>query len=185
VCAFADPIPESVNGACRWADPLYLRLRVALSGGRTARRVVMQRRSQLPCRVDLLALLYQIDHTVAAWTPDAKGGTIERLHQLAGRGRRPQDCRLMAFYTGELGHWVVTAEGFLTPPVRVDLHMPCPSCGARFTYRRDDAGDRVRVRALRLSETGCRCQASQAWWPPEQFEWLARLLESLGSPGPP
>ena len=38
MCAFADPIPEWVNGACRWADPLYLRLRVALSGGRTAGR---------------------------------------------------------------------------------------------------------------------------------------------------
>ncbi|MGZ4585861.1 MAG: DUF7340 domain-containing protein, partial [Mycobacterium sp.] len=65
----------------------------------------------------------------------------------------------------------------LTPP-KVDLPMPCPHCGARFAYRRDDAGDRVR--ALRVSETGCRCQGCQAYWPPEQFEWLARLLVEEG-----
>jgi hypothetical protein len=33
----------------------------------------------------------------------------------------------------------------------------------------------VRVRALRVSETGCKCSACGAFWPPERFEWLARL----------
>jgi hypothetical protein len=177
VRAMADPIPEWMNGAAYWADPLYVRLRVALSGNRSVDRRALQRRSRLPCRVDVLALLCEIDDTVAAWTPDAKGGTVERLHQLAGRGWRPQDCALMTFYVGEIGRWVVAAEGLLAPPVRVDLHMPCPSCGARFAYLDDDAGDEMRVWALRVSETGCRCRACQAFWPPERFEFLARLLE--------
>ena len=56
------------------------------------------------------------------------------------------------------------------------LHVPCPRCGERFAYRRDNAGERVRVLALRVSEHGRRCQGCQAFWPPEQFEWLARLL---------
>jgi len=52
----AGPVPEWVNGAARWSDPLYLRLRVGLSGGRRERRGAAHR-SRLPCRVDVLALL--------------------------------------------------------------------------------------------------------------------------------
>ncbi len=34
----------------------------------------------------------------------------------------------------------------------------------------------MRVRALRVSEAGCACGACGAFWPPDRFEWLARLL---------
>jgi hypothetical protein len=176
VSALADPIPVCVGGGTyRWAPALYAQLRGALRGTTAPVRRARVPRSRLPCRVDVLALLLEVDGTVTGWTPGGKGGTTDRLHQLAGRGWRPQDCQRIAFYTGELQRWVLTAEGLLTPVPKVDLHAPCPRCGARFAYRQE--GDQqVRTWALRVSETGCRCQACQAYWPPEQFHWLARLL---------
>jgi hypothetical protein len=175
VRALADPTAEQTGELVRWADPLYTRLRAALCGAKGQQRGASHR-SRLPCRIDVLALLLEIDHTVCAWTPDAKGSTIERLHQLATAGFRPQDCRLIGFYTSEIGRWVSTAQGLLAPVPQVDLPHPCPRCGARFAYHPAGAGEQVRVRALRVSDTGCRCQACQAYWPPEQLTWLARLL---------
>jgi hypothetical protein len=58
----------------------------------------------------------------------------------------------------------------------VSLELPCPRCGARFAYRRDSTGESVRVWALRASVDGCMCLACRALWPPDQFDWLARLL---------
>jgi hypothetical protein len=39
------------------------------------------------------------------------------------------------------------------------------------------------VRALRVSETGCRCQACGASRGPELFDWLARLMGCQVLPG--
>jgi hypothetical protein len=175
VRALADPVPEQIGGVLRWADPLYTRLRAALCSAKGQQRGAASR-SRLPCRVDVLALLLEIDHTVCAWTRAGKGGTIDRLHRLVVAGWRPQDCRLIGFYTSEIGRWVITAEELLAPVVKVDLPQPCPRCGARFAYHPAGTGEQVRVRALRVTDTGCRCQACQAYWPPEQLTWLARLL---------
>jgi hypothetical protein len=100
VHAIADPQPVAINGGYRWTDAPYTALRGALRGSRTGARTGT-RRSLLPCRVDVLALLIEIDQTVGGWAPDATG-TIERLHQLAARGWRPQDCDLLAGYTDRL-----------------------------------------------------------------------------------
>lgn len=59
---------------------------------------------------------------------------------------------------------------------RLQAEVPCPRCEMSFAYRRDGAGDPVRVRALRVSETGCTCLACGAFFEPERFEWLARLI---------
>ena len=82
--ALADPIPEWAGGTCRWSDALYVRLRAELPGGTRARRGWVNS-SRLPCRGDVLDLLFQIDTTVGGWEPHGKG-TVERLHELAGRG---------------------------------------------------------------------------------------------------
>ena len=172
--AMADPFPVWSGGSARWIDPLYARLRAGMTGSAPVRHRTVHR-SRLPCRVDVLVLLLEIDGTVAGWTPRGKGDTGDRLHQLACRRWRPQDCQRIGFYAGELQRWVVTAEGLLTPVPKVDLHAPCPRCGARFAYRQE--GDQhVRMRALRVSETGCRRQACQAYGPLERFHALARLL---------
>jgi hypothetical protein len=77
-------------------------------------------------------------------------------------------------YCGEIQRWTLSAGELLTPELRVFLREPCPRCGERWAVRRDSAGELVRV--LKVSETGCRCQACGAFWSSDRFEWLARLL---------
>ena len=174
VHALVAPSPVWDSGVCRWSDSLYARLRVALAGTAPRKRAQM-RRSKLPCRGDVLDLLLQIDTTVAGWEPHGKT-TVERLRQLAGHAWRPQDCDLISGYSGQLERWAVLATDLLAEQPKVSLQLPCPRCEARFAYRRDGAGERVRVWALRLSEAGCTCLACGGFWGPERFEWLARLL---------
>lgn len=50
-----------------------------------------------------------------------------------------------------------------------------PAVRTSWAYRRGH-GEQVRVRALRVSESGCECLACGAFWAPERFEWLAKLL---------
>jgi hypothetical protein len=171
VRALADPTPEWDHGVCRWADPLYVRLRTALRGQASNRTGA---RRSAPCRIDVLTLLIEVDVTVAGWEPHAKG-TIDRLRALAGHRWRPQNCALLEDYCGQLQRWVLVGTELLDRRPVVHLHVPCPSCGARWAYR-DNSGERVRVRALRVSETGCECLACRSFWGTERFEWLARLL---------
>ncbi|MGZ4530362.1 MAG: DUF7340 domain-containing protein [Mycobacterium sp.] len=56
---------------------------------------------------------------------------------------------------------------------------PC----AHFAYHRGGFGEWVRARALRVSETGCKCLTCGAFWEPERFHWLARLLGCAALPG--
>lgn len=166
--------PMWVDGTCRWQASVYVRIRTALTG-RPAYRTALQQ-SRPPCNTAVLALLVDVDTTVGSWEPNGKS-TVDRLRLLAGRGWRPQDCALIDGYSDQLERWAVSAAELLTESPRVFLREPCPRCGERFAYRHDSAGDEmVRVRALRVSETGCKCQACGAFWAPDRFEWLARLL---------
>ncbi len=153
VAALADPVPVWADGVCRWAAPVYLQLRSALTG-KAARRG-QAHRSRSPCSIAVLELLCAIDATVGSWEPHGKGA-IDRLHQLAARSWRPQDCELIDGYCAQLQRWAVDAAGLLGPEPRVYLRQPCPRCGARHAYRNGSAGEHVRAPALRVSETGCR-----------------------------
>lgn len=174
VHALADPIPVWAGGTCRWGDPLYRRLRQTLSVWPTRRGAAQ--RSRLPCSVTALALLIDIDGTVAAWTPDEKGDTVVRLHTLTARGWRPQDAATIERHCDDLARWTVAATELLTPEAKVYLPMACPRCNAKHAYRDNSSGEHVRSRALKVSETGARCLACGSFWPPEQFGWLAQLL---------
>ncbi|MGE5697104.1 MAG: hypothetical protein ACM4D3_18300 [Candidatus Sericytochromatia bacterium] len=174
VHALADPIPVWDGGTCRWSDPLYVRLRQAMQSQRGGYTRIHS--SKLPCRVDVLALLIEVDGTVTRWTPEEKVGTVERLRSLTARGWRPQDCSTIDEYCGQLERWVLAGTDLLDPAPVVHVRQTCPRCGARFAHRRDGAGELVNVRALRVSENGCTCSACGAFWPPEQFHWLAQLL---------
>jgi hypothetical protein len=99
-------VPVWADGVCRWSDSVYVRLRRALRGAPVS-RTTTYRRSKPPCRFDVLTLLVSIDTAVCWWEPDGKG-TVGRLHQLAGRGWRPQDCTLIDRYCGELERWTVS-----------------------------------------------------------------------------
>ena len=175
VHALADPVPIWDHGAARWGDPLYVRLRGALTARSAGCRAVAS--SHPPMRIDVLTLLVAVDSTVAAWTPDGKGDTVDRLHQLTSHGWRPQDVALMDRISDAIGKWVVAASELLGDrAVAVPLRMPCPSCGARYTRRRNGAAETVRSDALQLTEAGCRCAECHATWVPSEFHWLARLL---------
>jgi hypothetical protein len=178
VAALADPVAVWDGGACRWADPVYAQLRSALTGKSTRR--VRAFGSRMPCSIAVLELLCAIDATVGSWEAHGKG-TIDRLHPLAGRGWRPQDCPVIDGYCDRLQRWAVAAAELLGPEPRVYLRQPCPRCGARYAYR-DRGGEHVRAPALRVSENGCQCGTCGASWDPGQFHWLARLL---GCPGLP
>jgi hypothetical protein len=73
------------GGAYRWSESLYPQLRGALQGVTAPVRLARVARSRLPCRIDVLTLLIEIDTMVVGREPHAKT-TVERLHQLAGRG---------------------------------------------------------------------------------------------------
>jgi hypothetical protein len=172
VAAIADPQPAYAGGTCRWADPLYAQLRGALRD--RPQRHNPGWRAVAPCRLDVLALLVEIDAAVRSWCPDGKG-TTDRLHQLIGRGYRPQDVALITGYSDRLQGWAITTTELLQPEAKVYLRQACPVCAARYAYR-DRLGERVRAPALKVSESGCWCLACGAYWGPDQFHWLARLL---------
>lgn len=175
VHSLADPVPVWDHGACHWSDPLYTRLRGAVVA-RTADRRRVVAGSRAPCRIDVLTLLVDVDTTVAGWEPDGKG-TLDRLHQLSARTYRPQDCGLIEDYCAQIERWVLAgAELIGDRQVAVTLRLPCPSCGAAVVHRRNGSGEQVRGWALKASETGCECSACRAFWPSDQFEFLARLL---------
>jgi hypothetical protein len=180
VHTLAAPTPVWVDGVCRWSEPLYGRLREALCA-MPVRRRGQGHQSRLPCSASMLAWLVDVDATVVGWEPHGKT-TVERLRQLAARGWRPQDCDLIGGYCDRIERWAVSAVDLLAETPAVTLELPCPSCEASFAYRRDGGGDQVRVRALRVSETGCECRACGAFWGPDRFEWLARLIGCAALP---
>ena len=175
VHALADAIPVWDRGVCRWSDSLYVRLRGALHG-RLEGAGGGVGGSRTPCAVGALDVLVAVDCCVARWEP-GKGDTVDRLHRLVGRGWRPQDCDVIDGMCRQLERWTLDAAQLVgDAPVSVALRMPCPSCGTRFSYRRNSGGETLRTDALRVSEDGCSCSACDAAWTPDQFHWLARLL---------
>ena len=184
VAALCDPFPARIGGAYRWRRALYVQLRVELSGGSPLiRRGAAWGRTRTPLRMDVLRWLIDVDDTVAGWTANGeKSGTVERLHALAVRSFRPQDCPLLDGYCADLARWVLAGQELLTPATKIFL-SPCPNCGARVAYRRNDAGERVQTKALKVTEVECRCQACGACWEPDQYHFLARLLGGPALPG--
>ena len=171
VAALADPQPVAINGTYLWADSTYVGLRGALTGSKSGRGGLVR---SAPYRIEILTLCVEIDTTVAGWEPGKT--TPDRLHQHAARSFRPQDCALIDAHCGRIERWVLAAAELLAAEPRVYLHVACANCSASFAYHRDGANERVRSRALRVSESGCRCLACGASWGPDRFHWLARLL---------
>jgi hypothetical protein len=178
VHALADPQPVAINGGYRWTDSVYVGLRGALRGSKAGRGGLVR---SAPCRIEILTLCVEIDTTVAGWEPGKT--TPDRLRQHAARSFRPQDTALIDQHCGRIERWVLAAAELLTAEPRVYLHARCPRCSERFAYHRDGADERVRTRALRVSESGCRCLACGATWGPDRFHWLARLIGAPALPG--
>ena len=174
VHALADPVPVWAGGVCRWSDSVYVRLRVALRGAPVSRTAVYHR-SKPPCRFDVLALLVSNRHrgVLVGTGRQGHGGAASPV----GWPRLAAPGLLADRHVQRRDRAVDTVGGRADhPELRVFLREPCPRCGERWAVRRDSAGELVRVRVLKVSETGCKCQACGASWGPDRFEWLARLL---------
>ncbi|MGD9618668.1 MAG: hypothetical protein AB7G47_01815 [Mycolicibacterium sp.] len=123
-----------------------------------------------------LDLVVAIDCYVERLEP-GKGDATDKLHRLAGRGWRPPDTCVMDDISTRLERWTIDAGKLVgDAAVSVALRLPCPSCGARFSYRRTKGGEQIRADALKVSEAGCECSSCSAVWEPAEFHWLARLL---------
>jgi hypothetical protein len=171
VAALVDPQPATINGAYLFTDPLYTALRGSLRGSKSGRTGALR---SAPCKVEILSWLIVVDQTVSGWEPGKT--TLNRLHQHAARSFRPQDCALIDAHSGQLERWAVEGERLLADAPRVYLvGVPCPRCGAASSYHRS-GGECIRRPALRVSEDGCSCEGCGAFWGPDRFHWLARLL---------
>jgi len=178
IALLCDPHLEVVAGRHRHTPSWYQQLRDSLAGGQSegggGARLV-------PIWADALDLLIEIDTAVACWQP-AGTSTPDRLraieHHWTTTGR-PQDCRQIDQISGIVTSWVTGQGGIrrlLTEERRWTLPNPCPACGTAIAYRKDSGGATVRIPALQISPTGCACAACRTVWPPDKFEWLARVL---------
>lgn len=175
------PQSRFMDGALHWASSRYMQLQESLHGEQVNAGTGGGSKSRPPFWTDAHDLLQEIDEAVACWQPAYTGvpPTVGRLKWIEARKWRPQDCRQIEQITGAVAEWAAQIDALLDPPKRWTLPYPCPSCEETIVYRRDSGGDRVRQQALQISEQGCTCVACKAYWPPEKFTWLGRVLGSL------
>lgn len=159
----------------RWAPSLYQQLVDDAAGAQGETHTPAK--SLPPLWIDNLQLRAEIDRQAAVWCP-VQGSTPDRLNRLAWRQWRPQDTELVTGMSARVESWCESIQALLFPEQRVFVHgAACPSCGKRTCYRRDSAGDVVRQPTLKLvADQGCTCQACGAFWGPERYLFLCRLL---------
>ena len=130
-----------------------------------------------PLWIDAVQLATDIDYQTRKWCPKP-GNTPYRLQSLAFAAWRPQDTDQVFDIIRTVNHWCESILNLLDPENRKYIEdAACPSCGKKIVYRRDGGGDMVRQPALKLVvNQGCTCQSCDAFWAPEKFLFLGRLL---------
>lgn len=176
VAALADPIKEFVGGRVLAAPSLYEQLAADIpakaTGDAFSRGVG---RSLPPVWCDAVDLRRNIDDRVQAWQP-AGASTPARLRALASRRWRPQDARAISDIAAETHSFVAAIRALLEPAHVKEIAAPCPSCNRRWHYRQH-AGEQIRTAALQVvADVGCTCHRCKAFWPPERYWFLMRLL---------
>ena len=111
----------------------------------------------------------EIDDKTREWQPDNRGATTPaRLRAVAAKPWRPQDTDGVQQIAGNVESWAVSVQSLLAPAAVKHVSAPCPACGATTAYRRDSAGERVRVPALQIiTQLGCTCLVCRHTWGPE------------------
>ena len=99
------------------------------------------------------------------------------IRELATFSWAPEQVRIVREYTRDLRVFGARAEGVLNPASTRHISAPCPACGYTHVYVPSESGERVRVPALTLTTQLCECRACHATWAPDQFLFLARVLE--------
>ena len=175
VADLIDPAKQLSDGAVLVGPSCYEMLvaEIPASAARDGGRAVGKSRPPVWCEaVDLRVL---IDSRAAQLHPRGET-TPARLRALAAKRWRPQDERQVRAAAVEIQSWRASIRALVEPEHVKTISAPCPSCGRRWHYRQN-AGETVRVPTLQLvTETGCRCLSCQAFWPPEKFLFLCRLL---------
>lgn len=170
-----DEQKQYVQGRVRVAPSWWDRLTeaVAATGLKdgTSRAVA---KSRPLCWADALDLKVRIEDRAKSWIGgDSVPG---RLRALASRRWRPQDTEAVQGIAAEVQSWRLAVTALVEPSHIKSVAAACPQCGERWVYRMH-AGERVRQPALQLeAATGCLCQGCRAFWPPEKYLFLCRLL---------
>ena len=191
ISALIDPKPETRNldnGQIRieWLDRLHDQLTDATPGSQGNATRTPQ--SSPPVCIDAVDLLTHITHTTATWEPrphiDASQNNPEpialiRLRALDTRTWRPQDTTHINTITNEITSWCNAIREMLTPQRKWTLPAACPACGTKTVYRKNSADEVVRKPALTIGPGGCECQHCRAYWGPDKFVFLSKVLGSL------
>ena len=168
------PRPTHLNDTTRFQPSLYNCLKSDLAGTQGDTRTPAK--SLPPIWVDASMLLRDIDVQTIKWAP-IPGDTPARLQRISFQTFRPQDTDFVSGIARTVDGWCESITGLLDPEGHKYISAACPSCGKETVYRKDSAGDIVRQPALKLVVSqGCTCQACNAFWAPEKFMFLGRLL---------
>lgn len=172
-----DTRKEQLGSVIREAPSLYELLLGEIPAKRGDGETRSVARSLPNCFLDAIDLRVQIDGRVKAMHPAGRS-TPERLRALAVQRFRPQDTRQVLEYAAELQSFALSIRGLTEPEHVKEISQECPSCGKRYWYRKDaSSGEQIRTAALQLIPSqGCTCLVCKAFWPPERFLWLARVL---------
>jgi hypothetical protein len=174
--SLVDPIKVTHDGAIVSAPSLYEQLIAAIPGGRGELMGRRGCRAMAPLRTDALDLRIEIDNAVRGWLPEP-GSTAARLRALAAKRWRPQDTGDVVKIAARIESWSIAIDSMLNPAHVRHVSAPCPACGAKSAFRRDAAGETVRVPALQIvTERGCTCLVCRHTWGPELYLHLARVL---------
>lgn len=140
-------------------------------------------RSGAPVALDVVDLQRRISAETAAWCwnltgqapPDELADRVRVIARVAGGLVDLDQARQVARFVAD---WVASIRAVLDPPRKMSLAEPCPACGTRTHYRRDDTtGEVVRLHPLEVDGVrGCTCLACGAHWPVEQLEHLALVI---------
>lgn len=129
-----------------------------------------------PVWIDAVQLVHTIDGQVQDWVR-RPGDTPHRLQLLAFNTWRPQDTTMVNGIATKVDGWCDTIVNLLTPEATKHISAPCPSCGREKVFRRDSAGETVQQPALKVvTNVGCTCQHCQAFWAPDKYLFLCKLL---------
>ena len=157
-----------------YAPSLYHQLASDLAGTQGDTRTPAK--SLPPLWIDACQLLDDIDTQTLKWAP-VPGDTPTRLARLSFHPWRPQDTSLVNDIARRVDGWCESVIHLLDPESVKYIKGPCPSCNRETVYRRDSAGETVRQPALKLViSVGCSCQACDAYWAPDQYLFLCKLL---------
>jgi hypothetical protein len=127
--------------------------------------------------LDAIQLKFEVDAQTLRWC-NKPGTTPERLQTLSFQTWRPQDYDHVHLMARTVDGWAEKYIALLDPEaVKYIAGTACPSCGKTTVHRRDSAGELVRQPALKIvTGTGCTCQNCDAFWAPDRFLFLSKLL---------